>query len=113
VADRYAGLLAHRLGLCQCRRALEKEPAVPVNAIHDQYLELLFAHIERGAHPSHRFLDRVEASITDRATAERYANLLFELVEQQRHPSLFMIDRIGRVMAATAVADVMQEVDFP
>jgi hypothetical protein len=86
---------------------------VPVNAIHDRYLELLFAHIERGAHPSHHFLDRVEASITDRESAERYAELLMDLVEQQRHPSLFIIDRIGRVMAATAVADVMQEVDFP
>ena len=86
---------------------------MPVNAIHDQYLELLLAHIERGAHPSHRFLDRVEAAITDRATAERYSQLLLELVERQRHPSLHIIDRVGRVMAATALADTMQEVDFP
>lgn len=86
---------------------------MPVNALHDRYLELLFAHIERGAHPSHHFLDRVEASITDRQSAERYVELLLELLEQQAHPSLRIIDRAGRVMAATAVADVAERVDFP
>jgi hypothetical protein len=84
---------------------------VPVNPLHDRYLELLFAHIERGAHPSHRFLDRIEATITDRRDAERYAELLFAMLERQRHPSLHFLDRVGRVMAATAVADVLQEVD--
>ncbi len=86
---------------------------MPVNSLHDRYLELLFAHIERGAHPSHAFLDRVEAAITDRETAERYVNLLLELVERQRHPSLRILDRAGAVMAATAVADVAEEVGFP
>ncbi len=86
---------------------------MPVNQLHDRYLELLFAHIERGAHPSHAFLERVEASITDRQTAERYVNLLLELVERQRHPSLHILDRAGRVMAATAIADVAEQVDFP
>ena len=86
---------------------------MPVNELHDRYLELLFAHIERGAHPSHRFLDRVEASITDRSTADRYVNLLLELIGKQRHPSLRILDRAGAVMAATAVADVAEQVDFP
>lgn len=86
---------------------------MPVNTVQDRYLELLFAHIERGAHPSHRFLDRIEASITDRASAERYAELLLDLLERQRHPSLHIIDRAGRVMAMTVVADVAQQVDFP
>ena len=86
---------------------------MPVNPLHDRYLELLFAHIERGAPPSHQFLDRVEAAITDRETAERYVNLLLELMEQQRHPSLRILDRAGAVMAATAVADVAEDLDFP
>ena len=84
-----------------------------VNALHDRYLELLYAHIERGAHPSHRFLDRVEATITDREEAERYVHLLLDIIERQRHPSLHMIDRAGRVMAYTVVADVAEDVGFP
>jgi hypothetical protein len=85
---------------------------VAVNALHDRYLELLFAHIERGAHPSHRFLDRVEASITDRRDAERYVTLLLDLVERQRHPSLHILDRAGRVMGMTVFADVAEDVGF-
>jgi hypothetical protein len=88
-----------------------KERPVAVNALHDRYLDLLFEHIERGAHPSHQFLDRVEAAITDREDAETYVNLLLALMEQQRHPSLRILDRAGRVMAATAVADVAQDLE--
>lgn len=82
-----------------------------VNALQGRYLDLLLAHIERGAHPSHRFLDRVEATLTDREDAERYAALLLGLMEQQRHPSLRMLDRAGRIVAATAVADVAQDLE--
>lgn len=83
---------------------------MPVNELQDRYLELLFTHLERGAHPSHRFLDRIEAAITDRETAERYVHLLLGLIEQQRHPSLHILDRAGRVMALTVVADVAEDV---
>jgi hypothetical protein len=56
-------------------------------------------------YPSHRILERIEASITDREAAERYVDLLLSEAERQRYPSLLMLDRARRMVSRMAIAD--------
>jgi hypothetical protein len=77
---------------------------VPVNQAHRRYQDVLFSRADK-RYPSHRILDRIEASITDRETAERYVELLMAEAERQRYPSLIMLDRARRVVARLAIAD--------
>jgi hypothetical protein len=80
---------------------------VPVNEAHRRYQDVLFTRADK-RYPSHRILDRIEASITDRETAERYVELLMAEAERQRYPSLLMLDRARRVVARLAIADEIE-----
>jgi hypothetical protein len=77
---------------------------VPINSAHQRYQDVLFGRADK-RYPSHRILERIEASITDRESAERYVDLLLSEAERQRYPSLIMLDRARRMVARMAIAD--------
>jgi hypothetical protein len=84
---------------------------VPVNKAHQRYLRTLFTRAEANHYPSHQILDRIEGSITDRATAEAYVDLILSEAERQTYPSLRMLDRANRIVTKLAVADTMAEIE--
>jgi hypothetical protein len=81
---------------------------VPVNRIHQRYMDLLFDRAEMERYPSHHLLQRIEEDITDRETAERYVDMLMSEAERHRFPSFHMIDRAARVMKLVAAADIVE-----
>lgn len=80
---------------------------MPINRSHQRYLEVLLSRAGANRYPSHRVLQRIQASITDRRTAERYVDLLLDEAERQRYPSLHMLDRAATVVNKMALADVL------
>jgi ribonuclease HII len=82
---------------------------VPVNRIHQRYMDLLFDRASMERYPSHHLLQRIEEDITDRETAERYVDMLMSEAERHRFPSFHMIDRAERVMKLVAAADIIAE----
>jgi hypothetical protein len=77
---------------------------VPINRAQQRYQDVLFGRADK-RYPSHRILERIESSITDRETAARYVDLLLDEAERQRYPSLIMLDRARRMVARMAIAD--------
>jgi hypothetical protein len=80
---------------------------VPINSAHQRYHDVLFGRADK-RYPSHRILERIEASITDREAAERYVDLLLSEAERQRYPSLLMLDRARRMVSRMAIADELE-----
>jgi hypothetical protein len=81
---------------------------VPVNRIHQRYMDLLFDRASMERYPSHHLLQRIEEDITDRETAERYVDMLMSEAERHRFPSFHMVDRAARVMKLIAAADILE-----
>jgi hypothetical protein len=84
---------------------------MPINRIHQRYMDLLFDRASQERHPSHHLLQRLESDITDRETAERYVDMLLAEAEQRRYPSFHMLDRARRIMALVSVADIAEAAD--
>jgi hypothetical protein len=81
---------------------------MPANAVHERYITLLLNQAMKQEHPSHQFLDRIEATITDRRDAEAYVEVLMDKSEQWDHPSLRILDRVARFVHLMAVADHLE-----
>lgn len=78
---------------------------MPINALHERYLNLLLGHARQRRHPSHHMLRRFESAITDRPTAEAYFDAIMGEQESRRYPSHHMLERARRIMVRTAVVD--------
>jgi hypothetical protein len=86
---------------------------VPINRVHQRYLDLLFDRASMERYPSHHLLQRIEEDITDRETAERYVDMLLSEAERHRYPSFHMLDRAERVMKFVAAADILDQQEQP
>lgn len=54
-------------------------------------------------YPSPTMMDRIESSITDRASAEDYVGRLLDTLEQDEYPSPVMLDRVNRLLGVLEV----------
>lgn len=84
---------------------------MPINRMHQRYLDLLFDRAATERYPSHHLLQRIEEDIADRETAERYVDMILDEAERHRYPSFHMIDRAQRVMKLIAAADIFEAAD--
>ena len=78
---------------------------MPINELHERYLNLLLGHARQRRYPSHHMLQRFENAITDRPTAEAYFDAIMGEQESRRYPSHHMLERARRIMVRTAVVD--------
>jgi hypothetical protein len=65
--------------------------------LHERFIEILLAELERERYPSNQLLDLLETHMTLRDRV-RIANVLLDNLADQRYPSPDMLRRLARLV---------------
>lgn len=65
--------------------------------LHEQFIEMLVAEVERERYPSSHMLDLLESCMTPRDRV-RIANALLDNLARHRYPSHHMLRRLARLV---------------